>query len=127
MAETHQKANIVKMTDAQLADLVAKAQAATPGPWHQGESYPSEIYRYGSVIATVWPLSLASPTAVYIAAASPDVVLALVAEVQKARAVRPITVSELLTALGAAQAPIDSRHITALIAALSEKMQEPQL
>ena len=58
-----------------LAALAKLASEATPGPWHSGSMIdPKQVYRYS-------PPNLIPDTeadAAYIAAASPDVVLALV-------------------------------------------------
>ena len=75
--------------DEVLDELAARAEAATPGPWNVtvdamcGE-WDIRCADY-SRLAVVLPRLRAKATAAHIAAASPDVVLALVAEVRKHR------------------------------------------
>lgn len=73
-----------------LASLRRLAQAATPGPWRVGDgSFASE-----NLIADVRGVSVWGPyhatscgeEAAYIASVSPDVLLALLAEVERLRA-----------------------------------------
>ena len=75
------------------AELKAAALAATPGPWATDESWTVWTSN-GTPIAAIpsdrdgWPddLSTWKRNAAYIAAASPDVVLALLARVEAAEA-----------------------------------------
>jgi hypothetical protein len=85
------------LTPEAIADLDAKAAAATPGPWRTGgPSAPIEIW---ANIGTSWNAHLVASTATrlnpdpispgdpeFIAAASPDVVRALIAALTEARA-----------------------------------------
>lgn len=66
-----------------LDALEAAARAATPGPW--GTDLFS-VCKFGVTISTaVSPAGSGDANALYIAAASPDVVLALISEVRAAR------------------------------------------
>ena len=91
------------LTPEVLDELAAKAEAATPGPWRSGWDTPhpdgddmdspviyADVLDEGcAVVHGMWhdgPLTACTqPDAAHIAAASPDVVLALVAEVQQLR------------------------------------------
>lgn len=81
------------MTDADLARLEQAAQAATPGPWTtEIDSCAAcrangdvEYSHVGPVEACTHGLACSSEDAAYIAAASPGVVLALIAEVRRGR------------------------------------------
>ena len=65
-----------------LAALAALAEAATPGPWENGgdEVYSGERETYQLIARIVGGWAMQEANAPYIAAASPDVVLALLAE-----------------------------------------------
>jgi hypothetical protein len=76
-------------------DLRAKAKAATPGPWEAGENHNDEPCVYadnGNRWIAVLPhlcvtpiLEMAQADAAFIAAASPDVVLGLLDEIERLR------------------------------------------
>lgn len=73
-----------------LSDLEQLAQAATPGPWSEFESYV--VNENDNVIADCahncpWSSAQTQTNAAYIAAASPDVVLKLIAVAKLAEAV----------------------------------------
>ena len=79
------------MTPAELNQLRALAQAATPGPWRvEAQGHASqEVARVNNLeVAPPDSVELAhcADDAAYIAAVSPDVVLALLGEVDKLRA-----------------------------------------
>lgn len=72
----------IEITPELLADLTAKAEKATPGPWEQHEHYPFAIIDY--VLNTICEIGKGSvyqdceANAEYIAAANPSVILALI-------------------------------------------------
>lgn len=78
------------MTRSELDQLRALAQAATPGPWRveaQGHA-PQQVARVNNLeVAPPDSVELAhcATDAAYIAAVSPDVVLGLIAEVERLR------------------------------------------
>lgn len=86
------------VTDKELAKLRALAESATPGPWIHNE-YGSVRNPYGQ-----WMLNAGSVSdAAYIAAASPQTVLALLDEIERLRSqrdpLRPLTPREIEAAL----------------------------
>jgi len=81
---------MVDVTPELLADITALAQAATPGPWANAEGYsvfsgtpPDHIWVCAMIAGRPSPEDLAN--AAYIAAADPQTVLALVAEIARLR------------------------------------------
>lgn len=81
----------MQITPELLADLKAKAQAATPGPWEQHEHYPHVIVDgvldpICEVNRSPYAYTDSRTDAAYISAASPDVVLDMVSEIERLRA-----------------------------------------
>lgn len=75
------------LDEGRLAEIEAAARAATPGPWIAAEQTHGEWFGIQSRAFALGTAFDASDAA-HIAAASPDTVLALVAEVREARAMR---------------------------------------
>ncbi len=80
----------MQITPELLADLKAKAQAATPGPWEQHEHYPHVIVDgvldpICEVNRSPYAYTDSRTDAAYISAASPDVVLALIEKIENYR------------------------------------------
>ena len=83
------------LTDSELAELRARAEAATPGPWER-PSFPQDhriVARQGSAEQTIAEVRWVPPTwatrganADYIALANPATVLRLLDELQRLRA-----------------------------------------
>ncbi len=81
----------MQITPELLADLKAKAQAATPGPGEQHEHYPHVIVDgvldpICEVNRSPYAYTDSRTDAAYISAASPDVVLDMVSEIERLRA-----------------------------------------
>lgn len=78
------------ITDEQLEALDLSARAATPGDWAMGKGYEQSdpgyyVYSLASGLVTVSEDTLSFADATFIANASPETVLALVAEVRRLR------------------------------------------
>lgn len=79
------------MTNDELHTLKALAEAATPGPWEagndigEGEVYGVDGYAVVGAAAQAWTRREVDANARFIAAANPQTVLALVAEVERLR------------------------------------------
>lgn len=77
----------VEITAELLADLKARAQKATPGPWYRN-GVQIQTASQVSIAASLYcpekhALKTAEDDATYIAAASPDMVLALIEEIER--------------------------------------------
>ncbi|WP_393075156.1 hypothetical protein [Streptomyces sp. LN704] len=80
------------LTEQQLAEIEARTNAATPGPWTVSEDYSDVITPDGGQLASYWNPTSETRNGEFIAAARTDVP-ALLAEVRRLRA-RSLTENE---------------------------------
>lgn len=110
-------------TDIDLADLTAKAEAATPGPWkvvvwNASSSYGNAIADSDGDMLTE---GLLDYDAAFIAAMGPDVAKALIARVERAEAaLREVKTWRSWYATGEAPSPSEWRVLDGHLAANQE-------